>query len=220
MREGRGHSPVVDWIMESPLSWLLTALNLGIFIIAWSRGGHEGSGLDADALFAFGAIARSRVWYGGEYWRLLTAAFLHVSWFHLLWNVVGMFPRCKDVERTVGMGWFAFAYLTTAIGASAVSLLCHRVLGAGASGAAFGMSGVTLALLYRREGSWEHFISNSYVRRVLGWTLIWVAIGYTSMTGMDNYAHLGGFAFGIPCGLILENRHGRKRPRWIAAVAA
>jgi len=51
-------------------------------------------------------------------------------------------------------------------------------------------------------------------------SLIWVAIGYTSMTGMDNYAHLGGFAFGIPCGLILENRHGRNRPRWIAAVAA
>jgi membrane associated rhomboid family serine protease len=220
MRGSRTPSPLADWVLECPISWLFAALNLGIFVIIWSRGGRNGEGLSNEALLAFGALERYHIWYGDEYWRLLTAVFLHVTWTHLLWNLIGIFPRCADVERTVGSLWFAFAYVTTGVGASAVSVLCHPVFGAGASGAGFGMISVTLAILYRREGSWDRFMSNPHVRQVLGWTLIWVVIGLTMMRGLDHFAHLGGFAFGIPCGLLLETRRGRHRGRWIAGLAA
>jgi membrane associated rhomboid family serine protease len=89
----------------------------------------------------------------------------------------------------------------------------------GASGAAFGMIAVTLALLYRRAGSWDEFMSAPYVKQILVNTGIWVVLGFTMLSGIDNWAHLGGFAFGLACGLLLEPRQGKRRPAWLAALA-
>jgi rhomboid protease GluP len=216
--EREGRSPA-DRILESPITWLITAINLGIFVIAWIHDGHRSESLSPETLIAYGAMHRHFIW-SGDYWRLLTAVFLHVGWIHLLWNTWGLFGWCAAIERTVGSLWFAFAYVTTGIGASAISVLCHPAFGAGASGAGFGMIAVTLSILYRRAGSWNSFMANPFVKQVLINTGIWVVIGFTALTRMDNYAHLGGFALGVPCGLIVESRRGRSRPLWIAGVAA
>lgn len=210
---------MADHIMESPLSWLFVALNLGIFVIAYTRGERDGESLSAETLIAYGALERSLVW-AGDPWRMLTAVFLHVGWIHLLLNLFGMFPRCMDIEKTVGSAWFAFAYASTGIGAYAVSVIGHPAFSAGASGAGFGMFGVTLSMLYRREGSWSAFTANPFARRIIANLAIWVALGYLTIINMDNYAHLGGFAFGIPCGLILEARRGKNRTKWMAGLAA
>jgi rhomboid protease GluP len=211
---------LADRILESPITWLITAINLGVFTIAWIQGEHRGESLSGETLLTYGAVGRHLVWDLGEYWRLLTAVFLHIGWIHLLWNTWGMFGWCADIERTVGSAWFAFAYVTTGVGASAVSVIGHSSFGAGASGAGFGMIAVILALLYRRAGSWEAFWSSSSIRSILINTGIWVAIGFAGLIRMDNYAHLGGFALGIPCGLVLESRRGKNRPLWIAGVVA
>jgi len=219
MSDGRRRHSVADWILESPIIWLITAVNLGVFTIAWIHGEHVGQGLSGETLLHYGAFRRYEVW-SGEYWRLFTAIFMHVGWIHLLWNTYGMFGWCADLERTVGSVWFTFAYVTTGIGASAISTICQPYGGAGASGAGFGMISVVLAILYRRAGSWESFWGDSHVRSVLANTGIWVVVGFAGVIRMDNYAHLGGFALGIPCGLILEQRRGRSRLLWIAGVVA
>ena len=216
----RGGHSLADWILESPITWLFTAINLGVFIIAYLHDGGAREGLTWETLVSYGGSLRSRVW-GGDYWRLLTAVFLHGGWIHLIVNTVFLFGWCADVERTVGSVWFSFAYLTTGIGASAVSIIAHPVLSVGASGAGFGIIAVTLAILYRRAGSWEAFISSPGIRRILGMTVILVVIGFTMLSHiLDNYAHLGGFALGVPCGLLLESRRGRNRPLWIAGLVA
>jgi rhomboid protease GluP len=215
----RGAHSIADRILESPITWLFTAINLGVFTIAWLHGEERGETLTAATLLDYGAMERYHVW-AGQYWRLLTAVFLHVGWIHLLWNTWALFSWCAAIERSVGSVWFAFAYVTTGIGASAVSVLAHPAFGAGSSGAGFGMIAVILSLLYRRAGSWDAFISNPMVKNMLVNTGIWVVIGFSGMIRMDNYAHLGGFAFGIPCGLLLETRRGRNRGRWIAGLAA
>jgi rhomboid protease GluP len=210
---------LADRILESPVTWLITALNFGIFLIAWTQGEHSKGDLAGETLLHYGALWRPNVWRG-EYWRLASAVFLHVGWFHLLWNTWAMFGWCASIEKTVGSGWFAFAYLTTGVGASAVSLLCHLALSAGASGAAFGMVGVVVSLLYRRAGSWNAFTANPMVRQLMGSAVLWIAIGFLAVSAMDNFAHLGGFAFGIPCGFLLEQRRGRGRAAWLIALAA
>jgi rhomboid protease GluP len=208
-----------DRILQSPVTWLFTAINFGVFTIAYIRGEHSDLSLTGETVLAYGAMERYHVW-SGEYWRLVTAVFLHLGWIHLIWNSWAMFSWCAAIERTVGSVWFAFAYLTTGIGASAISVIGHPAFGAGSSGAGFGMIAVILALLYRRAGSWDAFISSSYVRNMLANTGVWVAIGFAGLIRMDNYAHLGGFALGIPCGLLLEYRRGRNRPLWMAGLAA
>jgi rhomboid protease GluP len=219
MSADREGSSFIDRILLSPLTWFITALNIGLFLIAWIRDGSRGESLDVETLLAFGAAKRVYVQHG-EYWRLLTAVFLHGGWFHLLWNTWGMFGWCASVERSVGWLWFAFAYLTTGIGSFAVSILCRSYTSVGASGAAFGLVAVTLALLYRRAGTWQAFMDTPYVKQILVNVGVWVLLGFTMLRGIDNFAHLGGFALGIPCGLVLGDRKGRRRPAWLASLAA
>jgi rhomboid protease GluP len=217
--ERRGAS-IADYLLESPVTWFFTAINFGVFIIAYLHGEHyDWNLLTGETLLTYGAMERYRIW-SGDYWRLMTAVFLHLGWIHLLWNTWAMFGWCAAIERTVGSAWFAFAYLTTGIGASAVSVFVHPAFGAGSSGAGFGMIAVILALLYRRAGNWNAFMMDPTAKSMIVNTGIWVAIGFSGMLRMDNYAHLGGFAFGIPVGLLLEARRGRKRAAWIAGLAA
>ena len=63
-------------------------------------------------------------------------------------------------------------------------------------------------------------MANPGARQILIQAVVWILIGFGFMRGtLDNYAHLGGFAFGIPCGLLLEGRRGRKRLPTCAAVS-
>jgi len=220
MSGARGGHFLADRILETPVTWLFTAINLGVFAAAYFHEGRFKEGLEWETLQAYGACSRYHVW-GGDYWRLLTAVFIHGGVLHLLMNSFFLFSWCSDLERTVGSAWFAFAYVTTGIAASAASVIAHPVLSVGASGAGFGIIGVTLSILYRRAGSWEAFMSSPGVRKVLGFTAIVLVVGFTMLPHvLDNYAHLGGFVMGLPCGLILESRRGRRRPIWIAGVVA
>lgn len=215
-REGDG---LVDIVNRSPLTWLITAINLGIFTLAWIRGGSSGLGVDVEVLLSLGASNRAYV-QDGDYWRLLTAVFLHSDWIHVLVNSVFMFSWCATVERTVGPGWFAFAYLTMGSGSFAASVLGRPYTSVGASGAGFGMIAVVLAMLYRREGNWNSFISNPYVRSILSQVAFWILIGFFVFRGMDNVAHVGGLVLGVLCGLILERRRGRREVKWMLTLGA
>jgi rhomboid protease GluP len=216
----RGAHSITDRILEIPITCLFLAINLGVFGIAWTNGEHHRDSLSVDTSIAYGAVERILV-QAGDYWRLLTAVFLHGGWIHLLLNCWMLFVWCGEVERTVGSLWFAFAYVTTGIGASAVSVLSRDVPSVGASGALFGILAVVLAILYRRAGSWESFMSRPGAKQLLIQIVFWLAVGFGFFGGIiDNYAHLGGFAFGVPCGLLLEGRRGRNRNRWIAGLAA
>jgi membrane associated rhomboid family serine protease len=113
-----------------------------------------------------------------------------------------------------------FAYLTTGIGASAVSVLGHVAISAGASGAGFGMVGMTLAFLYRTAGSWRGFLSDAEARGILRMTGIWFLLGLTMVVRMDNYAHLGGLFLGAGCGLVLGSKRRQLRAAWVAGLAA
>lgn len=216
---GRSRLPFANDILDAPITCLVTALILGIFGIAWTKGSHAGLSLTLDTLITYGANNRFHVWEG-EYWRLLASVFLHAGWVHMLWNLWSMVGWCAGIERLVGWGWFAFAYLTTGIGASACSVLGHATTSVGASGAGFGMIAVILALLYRRAGDLEAFRADPFAHRLLVNTGAWALVGYLGLAHMDNWAHAGGFLFGIPCGLLLGNRRGKKRGAWIAGLAA
>jgi len=219
MSGGRGGHFLADRILESPITWLITAINLGVFATAYLHEGRFKEGLEWETLVAYGGSHRLLV-KSGDYWRLLTAVFLHGGLLHLAINSIFLFGWCAGLERTVGSAWFAFAYVTTGIAASATSAIAHPVLSVGASGAGFGVVAATLSILYRRAGSWEAFISSPGVRKVLGFSVMVLVVGFTMLPMLDNFAHLGGFVFGIPCGMILESRRGRRRPLWIASVVA
>jgi hypothetical protein len=88
------------------------------------------------------------------------------------------------------------------MGACAVSLLGHDAPGsAGASGAAFGIVAMTMALRWKMLGSWAAFSADPWVRRLGGTLALWMVLG--TFMNFDNYAHGGGFATGALLGAVL-----------------
>lgn len=203
---------LVQRLRAAPVTAAIIVANVAVFILAESHGSTRSTG----TLLQFGAGEAMHVW-AGEWWRLVTPMFLHIGLAHLFWNTYASFGWCTVVERALGSRRFAFAYLLSGIGASAASVIMKPVVSAGASGAVFGIVGITLVLLRRAFGDWTHFFGDKGVRATLASIVLWVALGF--VLPMDQYAHLGGFAVGAAIGWIVTSRPPQVRS-WTAFAAA
>ena len=199
-------------VRAAPVTFALLAVNVAVFLFAE----RSGSTTETGTLLRFGASERVHVWMG-EYWRLFTPMFLHIGFVHLLWNSYASVGWCTLVERALKAPRFLALYLLSGIGASCFSVLCHRVVGAGASGAMFGIIGATLVLRRRTLPSWAAFFSDKPTRSILTSIGIWTVIGVTALA-MDNFAHLGGFVTGTVLAWVMTTRPRAGAIRWTAFV--
>jgi membrane associated rhomboid family serine protease len=127
----------------------------------------------------------------GQYWRLLTATFLHAGLPHLLLNLLGLLLLGVTAEHRFGRTRLAALFFSAALAGNLAALVATPAsLTLGASGAVMGVAGglVTLMLRYRLERE----------------ALTWVAAGVVATllngilrTGISNAAHVGGFAAGF-----------------------
>jgi rhomboid protease GluP len=139
----------------------------------------------------------------GEWWRLLTAMFLHFGILHLGLNMYALYMSAVYLEPMLGKARYTTAYICTGLLASLVSTMWLKndfTVAAGASGAVFGMYGVFLALLT------TNIIPKQLRNAMLQSTLIFVAYnvfyGFKPGSGIDNAAHLGGLISGMVIGYI------------------
>lgn len=136
----------------------------------------------------------------GEWWRLLSAMFLHSTSFllHILFNMFILYSYGPNVEQAFGTPRYAFMYLAAGFTGSAASYAFNTCGGfsVGASGAIFGVMGILLAYLFNRRDS-------QFVRAHLNSILIFIGInlflGFAIDT-IDNYAHIGGLVGGVALG--------------------
>ena len=88
----------------------------------------------------------------GDWWRLMTAAFLHYGPFHLLLNMLGLYWFGSLLERRIGSGRFLLLYLVSGLAGSAGALVVSpNSATVGASGAIFGILGAGLVLEQQRD---------------------------------------------------------------------
>jgi membrane associated rhomboid family serine protease len=88
----------------------------------------------------------------GDYWRLITAAFLHYGPLHLLLNMLGLYWFGSLLERRIGSGRFLLLYLVSGLAGSAGALVISPTNPTvGASGAIFGILGAGLVLEQQRD---------------------------------------------------------------------
>lgn len=178
---------------SSSLSIALIAINATVFVIGMALG-------DA-TLLRFGAEVPILV-AQGEYWRLLTAMFLHASVFHLLLNLFGLYIFGTLVEGVYGAGRFLAIYFVTGLAASATSFAFGDPLvpAVGASGAIFGLLGAWLAYNLRRR-------SLSLARANIQGALMLIALNLFlgfAVPRIDNLAHIGGLVAGVIAGYVAE----------------
>jgi len=132
---------------------------------------------------------------GGQPWRLLSSAFLHVNSTHLLVNMMSLFVLGSFLERTLGSARFLLIYGLSALAGSVASSLLGHSNSVGASGAIWGvmLAGYAVAL---RPGSFLPPVVAARIKRGLTLPLIlntWMSF----LPGIDLYAHFGGGAIGL-----------------------
>ena len=164
-------------------------------------------GLRDDAvLLRCGASYTPYVLERQEYWRLLTAAFLHFGIRHLGNNMFVLFVTGDSLEHALGHVKYLIFYLFSAVGASAASLavevaMGQKVLSAGASGVVFAVLGGLIWVLIRNRGRFEEF----RIRNLLFFSGIMLLSGFFT-EGVDNAAHAGGLLVGFLLAVVLYRR--------------
>ena len=180
---------------------LLIALNVLFFLYLEITGSSE----DAYFMYTKGAMFAPAVLEDGEYYRLLTAMFMHFGIRHIMNNMLVLFVLGDNLERALGHVKYLIFYLLCGIGSNWVSMMAHSTdtmtVSAGASGAIFGVVGGLLYVVTANRGQLEDLNTRQLVIMIF----FSLYLGYTS-TGVDNIAHLSGLVIGIVLAIILYHR--------------
>jgi membrane associated rhomboid family serine protease len=165
---------------------MLIATNIIVYLATIASGGGINS--DAGTIFQHGVLFGPDV-SNGEYWRLLTAAFMHYGPIHLGMNMLVLWFVGGPLEERMGRGRFLLLYLVAGLAGSAGALLvdpCAATLGA--SGAIFGLFGAALVL--ERQGVFV------YGGSILGLIILNFILTF-GLSGISVGGHIGGFVGGI-----------------------
>jgi rhomboid protease GluP len=182
---------------------------IGIFFVAELLLGGWTSGA---TLYVIGA-QRNDLVAQGQYWRLLTAMFIHLSIPHLLFNSWALYIFGREVETFFGSPRFALIYIVSGLFGNVVSYLWGTPLvwSAGASGAIFGLVGADVAFFLINRKALGRLSQRQLVN--LGILVaINLVIGFAP--GIDYLAHLGGLFAGFVLGLGLAPRYAAVWDGW------
>lgn len=167
---------------------LLVILNIVIFLICTFAG---------NLLYNKGAFYIWSVITDKEYYRLLSAVFLHQDVEHLFNNMILLFFIGRIIEKQTGHITYVIIYLLSGIGGNLVSgfwelMTVQYRISVGASGAVFGLTGALLVLVLFHKGKMEDIRWQGVVFMIL----LSVYNGFVT-DNINNAAHLGGLAIGI-----------------------
>jgi membrane associated rhomboid family serine protease len=214
------------------LTMVLIGINVAVYLAELAAGGSfSGTGnwfFNHGALFASGAYvpggigtlpAHSGAPPGfhlvgvahGEWWRVVSAAFLHYGPIHLAINMYSLYFAGSLLEHVIGRWRFALLYVGSGIAGSAGALLVSpNSVTVGASGAIFGILGALFVLERQR-----HISTGGQVAGLIMLNLIFTFVlsSFISVGG-----HVGGLIGGVALmWLLLQTR--RSAPLSIAAAA-
>ena len=148
---------------------------------------------ESGALQILGAKYGPWIW-GGQWWRLVTAGFLHGGLMHILMNSWVLFDLGAQVEEVYGTNrMIVFYFLSTVGGFFASTLWSPRSLSVGASAGIFGLIGAMIALGVRHRSALGDHIRGLYTR----WAIYGLLFGFLPFFQIDNAAHIGGLAAGF-----------------------
>lgn len=192
---------------------ILIAINIAVFIGETASGtplggvGSSGFG----TLFTKGALYGPFIDQAHQYYRLLTAGFLHDGLLHILFNMLFLFFMGPMLEPAIGRLNFVVVYFVSLLAGSFGALLFSPDLPTvGASGACFGILGALIVVAYYRGISiWQSG---------LGLTLVINIVFTLSVSGISIGGHLGGVVGGAICGWLIVQL-GERRRMQAAAIA-
>ncbi|MBI4724222.1 MAG: rhomboid family intramembrane serine protease [Rhodomicrobium sp.] len=156
-------------------------------------------------LIALGALDKTLIIEGGEWWRLFSAPLLHGGLIHIALNGVALFFAGAVLENVIGRAWFAAVFAVSGIAGALMSLLINpqALISVGASGAIMGMFGAAFAVSYRypTASPMRTFLQSGSLRMLIP-SLI-PLFGDLFGQKIDFAAHIGGAIGGAVIGALL-----------------
>jgi rhomboid protease GluP len=204
----------------------LVAVTIAVYGISWymtsvAASGSPGpasalGGISGEVLFRLGAKT-SRI-FAGQWWRLVTAIFLHANLIHIGFNLWCLFDLGPAVESLFSSAKFVVFYLVAGVVGYLLSLWWSPFgMSVGASGSILGLIGVLIG------ASFHHgHLGREYRGQLFRWVIYIFIFGLFFAT--DNAAHLGGLASGALLGYVVpegdeENRAGQNLWNTLAVLS-
>jgi len=186
---------------EPVLTYVLIGINVLVGIGSLLGGG---AGADSSSLTDDGGVSQATI-ADGDYWRLLTAGFLHAGPFHLLTNMLALWILGTMVEPALGKLRFGLVYLVSLLcGSFGALLLSPDSLTVGASGAVFGLMGAAIAIMRNRG-------IDPMQSGLPFWLGINLLITFTIPERLSVGGHVGGLLGGVLTAVILFDVPDRLR---------
>ena len=209
-----GHAPVTVAILilnivffAAELMGTIQSGQFGGLSILW--------GMNPETLYRLGACFGPSIYQRHEWYRLITAMFLHGGLIHIGFNMMVLLDIGPIVEEVYGSARYLFLYVVMGAASFVVSSLAGH-LSLGASGAILGLVGLMIAITTRRGGAYMRELRS----RLISWVVTIFAMGLL-FTGMhtDNWAHAGGLAAGFLLGKMFTDRQPLNGPEKTRAFA-
>ena len=174
------------------VSAVLVILNAGIFLVCM---------FGNSSLYVMGRLSAESILIKRDYWRIVTAMFLHSGTDHLFSNMITLFFVGAIIEKEIGHIKFVLLYLLSGICGNLLSLLAKVMTvdsySIGASGAVFGLDGALLAMVL----FWDRKLLQVTPFRVAAMIFLSIYGGFASES-IDNAAHVGGLTAGFLLGCV------------------
>jgi len=195
------------WPVATPILILINMLVFGMMLFG------EGSLGSPTTLISWGANIGDRT-TNGEWWRLVTALFVHWGFLHLMANLIGLVLIGLLVEQMVGSATFVAIYIASGILANLINLSKLPLgLHAGAEGAIFGVLGLLLAIAvwgFLRPGGTIDIPLIAFVALAPSFGIF--ALYHLATLQLASTANHAALGLGLAAGMVLARDVGERTP--------
>ena len=185
------------------ITYTLIFINLMVFLLEMRSGGST----NLQTLYTLGALVAENV-KRGEWWRLLSANFLHFGWLHLISNMLALLFIGSIVELSIGVERYLIIYFLSGAGSMLAFALLADYIGQvqvvlmGASAAIMGTIGTMLVTSWQAWLRHKTYLNAKRLRTVI-FVIVLQFILDNIIPSVSFYSHLFGFTIGFMISLIL-----------------
>jgi len=179
-----------------PATMVLIAINVIMFLVEVGKGSGGFYEIPTQTVYELGGLFGPAVSVNGDWWRIVTSGFLHFGILHIGLNMYLLFILGRLLEPSIGSPRFVFIYFASLLAGSFLALAIEpNSLGAGASGAIFGVLGATFVIARGRR--------LDQIAGQIGFLIIFNLVFTFADGHISVGAHVGGLVAGVLCGLLI-----------------
>ena len=194
------------------VSIVVAAISVIVFLGALWFGNQYSEDL---AIIYGGAVYKTLIYGANEWWRLLTAGFLHIDFSHIFCNLLALYNLGPMTERIYGRRNMVIILLVSIIGSSWLALILSSstTVSFGLSGGIFGLFGAIILYYFQTGLIRVKSVSQQLIR------ILAINLFISLLPGVSLAGHVGGIIAGVLISLILIDEKRWKRLRQSAIVA-